>query len=74
MQAVKPASAGSVIGLTGAFLLSHLMAKMLFGVQPTDPLTFVGVSVILGLAALLATVIPARKAIQIDPMIALRSE
>ncbi|HEX4164526.1 MAG TPA: ABC transporter permease [Bryobacteraceae bacterium] len=74
VQAVKQASAGSIVGVIGAFMLSKMMATMLFGVQPTDPLTFVGVSVILGLAALLAAAIPARRAIQLDPMSALRSE
>jgi ABC-type lipoprotein release transport system permease subunit len=50
------------------------MVKMLYGVQPTDPLTFGGVIVLLGFAALLATGVPARKAAQIEPMQALRSE
>ncbi len=74
LQAIKQALAGSLVGLAGAFMLSKLMAKMLFGVQPTDPLTFAGVTVILGLAAFLAAAIPARKAIQIEPVMALRSE
>ena len=47
---------------------------MLFGVAPTDPLTFAAVTIVLGLAALLATGVPARKAARIEPMTALRSE
>lgn len=74
LRAITQALAGTLVGGAGALLLSKLMAKMLFGVQPTDPLTFVGVTMILGLAALLATAIPARKAMHIEPMTALRSE
>lgn len=74
LQSVTQVLTGTVVGVTGAILLSKLMSKMLFGVQPSDPLTFVGVTTILGLAALLATLVPARKAIQIEPMLALRSE
>jgi putative ABC transport system permease protein len=73
-QAVLQALAGSVVGVAGAVLLSKLMTKMLYGVQPTDPLTFGGVTFILGLAALLATCVPARKAARIEPMVALRTE
>ena len=55
-------------------LLSKLMGQMLYGVKPTDPLTFAAVTVVLGLAALLATGVPARKAMRVEPMAALRSE
>jgi putative ABC transport system permease protein len=68
------AFAGSVLGLIGALVLSRLMSKLLFGVRPTDPLTYAGAVFVLGLAALLATSIPARKAARIEPMSALRSE
>ena len=74
LQAIRQALAGTLVGVVGAIMLSRLITKMLFGVQPNDPLTFVGVTMILGLAVLLATAIPARKAIQIEPMMALRSE
>jgi putative ABC transport system permease protein len=50
------------------------MSKMLYGVQPNDPLTFGAVAIILGITALLATSVPARKAIHIEPTVALREE
>ncbi len=68
------ALAGTAAGIAGALLLSQLMAKMLYGVRPTDPVTFGGVAIVLGLAALLATCVPARKATRIEPMAALRNE
>lgn len=73
-QALGQAFIGTSAGVTGAILLSKLMMKMLYGVHPTDPLTFTGVTIVLGFAALLATGVPARKAAQIEPMRALRSE
>jgi FtsX-like permease family len=73
-QGMVQALMGTAAGIAGAVLLSKLLAKMLFGVQPTDPPTFAGVTVVLGLAAILATAVPARKAAQIEPMMALRSE
>ncbi len=74
LQAMAQALAGTAAGFAGAILLSRLMAKMLYGVQPADPLTFGGVAIVLCLAALLATCVPARKATRIEPMVALRSE
>ncbi|HET6177750.1 MAG TPA: FtsX-like permease family protein [Candidatus Sulfotelmatobacter sp.] len=68
------AVAGSVAGIAGALLLSRLMAKLLYGVQPTDPATFGAVAVGLGVVAMLACYIPARRAMHIDPMAALRYE
>jgi putative ABC transport system permease protein len=68
------ALAGTVVGLVGAILLSKLMGQLLFGVKPTDPLTFAVGTVVLGLVALLATGVPARKAMRVEPMAALRSE
>ena len=73
-QAIVQSLAGIAVGVAGAILLSKLMSKMLFGVQPTDPITFAAVTIVLGLAALLATGVPARKAARIEPMTALRSE
>jgi predicted permease len=73
-QGMLQVLAGSVAGIAGALLLSKLIAKMLYGVQPADPVTFGGVAVVLGLTALLAVCIPARRATRIDPMVALRNE
>jgi putative ABC transport system permease protein len=73
-QGLWLAVAGSVAGIAGALLLSRLMAKLLYGVQPTDPATFGAVAVGLGVVAMLACYLPARRAMHIDPMAALRYE
>jgi predicted permease len=65
---------GAAAGIIGALLLAKFMGKMLYGVQPTDPVTFGGVAIVLGSAALFATLVPARKAIHIEPMTALRND
>ena len=71
---IVAALAGTAVGVAGALLLSQLMARMLYGVRPTDLLTFGGVAIVLALAALLAIFVPARKATHIEPMVALRHE
>jgi len=68
------AAIGVVIGLAGAFGITRLMASLLFGVSPTDLLTFVFVSAGLLIVALLACYLPARRAMKVDPLIALRYE
>ena len=65
---------GLAIGLIGALTLSRLMRGLLYGVSPTDPLTFAGVSIVLMLVSVLACLIPARRATRVDPIVALRSD
>ena len=65
---------GICIGIAGALGLSRFLSSLLYGVKPTDPVTFVTVSLILIAVALLACYIPARRAAKIDPMVALRYE
>jgi putative ABC transport system permease protein len=73
-QGLRLALAGTAFGLVGALMVSHLMTGLLYGVRPTDPLTFVGVALLLMGVALLACYIPARRAIRVDPLVALRYE
>jgi predicted permease len=73
-QAMRLALLGIVIGLAAAYGLTRLMAGMLFSVKPTDPLVFTSVAVLLGAVALLASFIPAQRAIAIEPVVALRYE
>jgi predicted permease len=73
-QGLGLAIAGAGVGLVCALMVSHLMAGLLYGVRPTDPLTFGGVALLLIGVALLACYIPARRAIRVDPVVALRHE
>ena len=65
---------GLAVGLVGSFALTRLIADQLWEVTPTDPLTFTGVSLLLIVVAVVATLVPARRAVAVDPNIALRHE
>ena len=73
-QGMALAISGVAIGLTSAFALTRLLRSLLFGVEATDPFTFLGMALLLTLIALLASYIPARRAVRIDPMISLRCD
>src|SRR5262245_50329316 len=73
-QGVRLAGIGIMIGLVGALGATHLMARFLYGIGATDPITFAGMSLFLAVVALLACYLPARNAARVDPMVALRYE
>ncbi len=73
-QGLNLAIAGTAAGLISALIVSHLITGLLYGVRPTDPATFAGVAIILMIVALLACYFPARRAMRVDPLIALRYE
>jgi putative ABC transport system permease protein len=74
MEGARLAVMGLVLGLAGSLAANRLMATLLFGVKPTDPLTFAAVAVLLTSVMLAACYIPARRATRVDPMVALRYE
>jgi putative ABC transport system permease protein len=73
-QGFKLVLAGVAIGLAAAFVLTRVMASLLFGVSATDPVTFITISLVLISVAVLASYIPALRASRIDPMVALRHQ
>ena len=73
-QGMALAVSGVAIGLAAAFLLSRLIQSLLFGVEASDPITFVGIAMLLAAITLLACYIPARRAARIDPLVSLRCD
>ncbi|MFL6257621.1 MAG: ABC transporter permease [Pyrinomonadaceae bacterium] len=71
-QSLLPTVAGIVLGLAVAFVVTRVMSSLLYGISATDPLTFIGMPLVLLGVALLATFIPARRATKVDPLVALK--
>ncbi|MGA8073513.1 MAG: ABC transporter permease [Candidatus Acidiferrales bacterium] len=71
---MKPTLLGVAIGIAGALALSRVVAKLIYGVSPTDPVTLVAVALLLATVAFLASVIPAIRATKVEPMVALHEE
>jgi putative ABC transport system permease protein len=70
----KLVALGLIIGVPAAFAMGQGIGGLLYGVQPADPLTFIGIPVLLGAVALLASTVPARRATRVQPIVALRNE
>ena len=73
-EGAKFAILGIALGLVGAFIVTRWLSSQLYGVSATDPLTYAGVALLMGLMAMLASYLPARRAMRVDPLIALRND
>jgi ABC-type antimicrobial peptide transport system permease subunit len=73
-QGMVITGAGLVVGVVAAVVLSRFVAPLLYSVDALDPITFVGIPLLLGVVALAATYLPARRASRIDPMIAFKAD
>jgi putative ABC transport system permease protein len=73
-RGLRDAGIGILIGLAGSFAVTGLLKNFLFGVSPTDPWSFAGIPLLLGIVALLASWVPAGRATRVDPMLAMRAE
>ena len=71
-RGLRLAAAGTALGIAGAIAATRLIATFLYGLTPLDPWTYVGVTALLGGVALLASLLPARRAVKVDPVVALR--
>jgi putative ABC transport system permease protein len=73
-QGVTLAMIGVLVGIAGAFGITRVIASLLYNVTPTDPISFGGVAIFLTVIAFLASYLPARRAMTVDPIVALRNE
>jgi putative ABC transport system permease protein len=73
-EGMKPALLGVVVGAIGALAMGRVLSSLIYQVKPTDPMTFLAVTVLLTAVAVLASIIPAYRATKVDPMVALRYE
>ena len=73
-EAMKPTLLGVAMGTAGALALGRVLSSLIFGVRPTDPITFLVVAALLAAVALVASIVPAYRASKVDPMVALRYE
>jgi putative ABC transport system permease protein len=73
-EAFRLVIAGLTLGLTAAVVVTRFLDTLLFGIHSRDVVTFAGVAIVLAIAAMLGCVVPARRAMRVDPMVALRAE